>query len=210
VTDPQGATGLASQVITVGNTAPTAVIDAPSGTTTWQVGQTIPFSGHATDAQDGTLPASALTWEAIMHHCSTPTDCHTHSIQTFSGVTSGSFTAPDHAYPCWIELKLTATDSSGLTSSSSVRLNPRTVNLTFKTNPAGLKLTNLAVNATAQPTPFTTTVVVNSANSVSAPSPQLLNRSTYVFSRWSDGGGQSHTIVAPATATTYVAYYRRG
>jgi hypothetical protein len=42
----------------VGNTAPTAVIDAPSSALTWQVGQTISFSGHATDAQpaSGSIP----------------------------------------------------------------------------------------------------------------------------------------------------------
>jgi PKD repeat protein len=153
VTDDQGASDTASKTVTVGNTAPGAVIDAPGATLTWQVGQTISFSGHATDTQDGTLPASALTWAEIVHHCTTPTDCHTHEIQTFNGVASGSFSAPDHAYPCWLELRLTATDSGGLASTASVRLDPKTVVLTFKTNPAGLKLTDLAVNSTAQATP---------------------------------------------------------
>jgi hypothetical protein len=145
----------------------------------------------------------------ILHHCFSPTNCHTHLIQTFTGVASGSFTAPDHAYPCWLEIQLTATDSGGLTSTASVRLDPKTVVLAFKTNPAGLKLTDLAVNSTAQKTPFSTTVVVNSNNSVSAPSPQTVNRSTYNFSSWSDGGAQSHVIVAPATSTTYTATYRK-
>jgi glucose/arabinose dehydrogenase len=209
VTDDQGATDTASVTITVGNTAPVAVIDAPGATLTWQVGQTISFSGHAADAQDGTLPPSALTWSAILHHCYTPTNCHTHLIQTFTGVASGSVPAPDHAYPCWLEIQLTATDSGGLTSTASVRLDPKTVVLTFRTNPAGLKLTALTVNATAQTTPFSTTVVVRSTNSVSAPSPQTVNRSTYSFISWSDGGAQSHTIVAPATNTTYTATYRK-
>ena len=47
-----------------------------------------------------------------MHHC--PSNCHTHAVQTFSGVASGSFAAPDHEYPSWLELRLTATDSLGL------------------------------------------------------------------------------------------------
>ena len=66
-----------------------------------------------------------------MHHCFTQTDCHEHLIQTIPGVSSGSVTAPDHTYPCWLELQLTATDSGGLTSTSSVRLDPKTVVLTF-------------------------------------------------------------------------------
>jgi hypothetical protein len=52
-------------------------------------------------------------------------------------------------------------------------------------------------------------VVVGSSNSVSAPSPRTQNRSTYHFTSWSDGGAQSHSIVAPAVATTYTAYYRK-
>jgi glucose/arabinose dehydrogenase len=209
VTDDQGATDTASVTITVGNTAPTAIIDTPASTLTWKVGDTIGFSGHATDDQDGTLPASALSWSLILHHCFTPTDCHTHLIQPFIGVSSGSVTAPDHEYPCWLELQLTATDSGGLTSTTSVRLDPKTVVLTFKSNPGGLVLSDLVVNEAPRTTPFSVTVVVGSANSVSAPSPQQFNKSTYNFISWSDGGPQSHTITAPAVNTSYTATYRK-
>jgi glucose/arabinose dehydrogenase/PKD repeat protein len=209
VTDDQGTSDTASVTVTVGNTAPTAVIDSPASSLTWRVGDAIPFSGHGTDAQDGTLPASALSWSLILHHCFTPTDCHTHLIQTLSGASSGSFTAPDHEYPCWLEVQLTATDSGGLTSTASVRLDPKTVVLTFKTNPGGLVLSDLVVNEAPRTTPFSVTVVVGSANSVSAPSPQQFNKSTYNFTSWSDGGPQSHTITAPAVNTTYTATYRK-
>ena len=209
VTDDQGATDTASVTITAGNTAPNPVIDSPAASLRWKVGDTIGFSGHATDAQDGALPASGLQWSLILHHCFTPSDCHTHLIQTMTGVASGSFNAPDHAYPCWLELQLTATDSGGLTSTTSVRLDPRTVVLTFRTNPGGLALTNLAVNEEPRSTPFSITVVVGSANSVSAPSPQPFNKFTYFFVSWSDGGPQSHTITAPAVNTTYTAVYRK-
>jgi glucose/arabinose dehydrogenase/PKD repeat protein len=209
VTDAQGATDTTSVTVTAGNTAPAAAIDSPASTLTWKVGDAIPFSGHATDPQDGTLPASGLSWSLILHHCFTPTDCHTHLIQTMSGVSSGTFTAPDHEYPCWLEVQLTATDSGGLTSTTSVRLDPKTVVLTFKTNPGGLVLSDLVVNEAPRTTPFSVTVVVGSANSVSAPSPQAFKRSTYFFTSWSDGGPQSHTITAPAVNTTYTATYRK-
>src|SRR5262249_28841772 len=136
VTDDQGASDTATVVITVGNTPPVTVIDTPSASLTWRVGDPIAFSGHATDTQDGTLPAAALTWSVIMHHCVSPSDCHTHLIQTFNGVSSGTFTAPDHQYPCWLEFQLTATDSGGLTATASLRLDPRTVLLTFRTSPS--------------------------------------------------------------------------
>ena len=105
--------------------APTATINTPAAGTTWKVGDVITFSGSATDAQDGTLPASALSWELIMQHC--PSNCHAHPIQTFAGVASGSFIAPDHEYPSYLELQLTATDSGGLTDTKTLRLDPRTV-----------------------------------------------------------------------------------
>ena len=69
---------------------------------------------------------SALSWELVMQHC--PSNCHQHTIQTFSGVASGSFTAPDHEYPSYLELRLTATDAGGLDRhDESLRLDPQTV-----------------------------------------------------------------------------------
>jgi glucose/arabinose dehydrogenase len=202
VTDSQGASDTDTVVISADNTPPTATITAPSASTTWRVGSVISFSGSATDAQDGPLAPARLSWSLILHHC--PSNCHTHAVQTFPGVASGSFTAPDHEYPSHLELRLTATDSGGLTNTKSVLLNPQTVNLTFQSSPTGLQL---VVGPTAQTTPFTRTVIIGSSNSVSATSPQTLGGTTYAFSSWSDGGAQTHTIVAPATAATYTATY---
>jgi glucose/arabinose dehydrogenase len=196
VTDRQGASSTATVQISANNTPPAATIAAPTAGTTWRVGDTVSFSGSATDAQDGPLPASALSWELILHHC--PSTCHTHPVQTFAGVAGGAFAAPDHEYPSHLELRLTATDSRGLTDTKSVRLDPQTVTLTFQTGPAGLQLTVGSSNAAA---PFTRTVITGSTNSVSAPSPQTLGGQTYQFVSWSDGGAQTHSVVAGAAAT---------
>ena len=165
-----------SVTITVGNTPPTATIDTPAAGTTWTVGDVITFSGHATDPQQGTLPASALTWRLLQQHC--PSNCHTHVVQTFAGVASGSFTAPDHEYPSYLELELTATDSGGLTNTKTIRLDPRTVTLTFSSIPGGLQLT---VNGTAGSATFTRTVIIGSANTVSAITPQTKGKKTYTL-----------------------------
>jgi glucose/arabinose dehydrogenase len=203
VTDAGGSSDTDSITITVGNTPPTAVITAPAAGTTWKVGDVITFSGSATDAQDGALPASALSWELVMQHC--PSNCHSHPVQTFAGVAGGSFTAPDHEYPSYLELKLTAKDSGGLTDTKTLRLDPKTVQLTFQTNPAGLSLT---VNGTNSKAAFSRTVIVGSSNSISAVSPQNKGSKTYTFTSWSDGGAQTHNIVAPSAATTYTARFR--
>src|SRR5215207_1652647 len=187
VTDNAEASATASVAITVGNTPPTVNITAPAAGTTWKVGDVINFSGSATDAQDGTLPASGLSWAVILQHC--PSNCHPHTIQSFSGVASGSFVAPDHEYPSYLELRLTATDSGGLTDTKTLRLDPRTVVLTFKTNPGGF---DLVVNSTQDKATFSRTVIVGSTNTISAPSPQTKGRKTYAFQSWSDGGAQTH------------------
>ena len=203
VTDGRGGSDTATVTITVGNTPPTATIATPAAGTTWKVGDVINFSGSATDTQDGNLPASALTWELVLQHC--PSNCHTHPLQSFAGMASGSFVAPDHEYPSHLELRLTATDSGGLTATRTVRLDPRTVVLTFQTTPGGLKL---AVNGTQGTATFTRTVIIGSTNSISAISPQPKGGKAYTFSSWSDGGAQTHNIVAPATPTSYSARFR--
>ena len=204
VSDNQGATTTSAPLtISANNTPPTPVIDTPSASLTWKVGDRIDFSGHATDAQDGTLSASALTWTLVLQHCAP--NCHAHVVETKPGdTTQPFFTAPNHEYPSYLQLQLTARDSGGLTTTTSVDLQPQTVNLTFASAPAGLQLT---VNAAAGVAPFTRTVIVNSQNSVSADTPQTLGGTTYTFGAWSDGGTQTHTVTAPASATTYTATY---
>lgn len=203
VTDNRGASTISNPItINSGNTPPTPNIITPAVGTTWKVGDVINFSGSASDQQDGTLPASAFTWTLIMHHC--PSNCHTHPIQSFNGVTIGSFTTPDHEYPSYLELQLSVTDSGGLTSTTSLQLNPQTVTLTLQSNPTGLQI---AFNGAANTTPFNATVIIGSSNTVSAVSPQIAGQTSYTFQSWSDGGAQTHTITAPATASNYTATF---
>jgi glucose/arabinose dehydrogenase len=204
VTDSAGATSTASTQILVGTGGPVPVIDTPATGTLWSVGQTVGFSGHATDPQEGTLPPSALSWQLVNRHCDFTGSCHTHLVLSSDGVASGSFVGPDHEYPSHLELTLTATDSSGLTGSTTLRLDPRTVNLNLASSPSGLQVNLNGVN---RPTPATVPVIVGSTNTLSAPSPQGSGGSTYSFTGWSDGGGQTHVVTAPGTATTYTATY---
>jgi glucose/arabinose dehydrogenase/PKD repeat protein len=202
VKDNHGASSIASVTINVGNTAPTASITSPAPGTTWKVGDVIGFAGGATDAQDGPLPASALSWTVILHHC--PSNCHEHELQTFTGA-GGSLTTPDHEYPSHLELQLTARDSGGLTDTDSIRLDPKTVSLTLNSSPSGFAL---VLNSTRLPTPFTRTVIQGSRNSISAPSPQTKAKKSWGFQTWSDGGAQTHDVFANSS-TTYVATFKQ-
>jgi hypothetical protein len=145
-----------------------------------------------------------MKWEVILHHCTNGTqDCHTHFIQEFDGVDQGTFAAPDHDYYCYLEFKLTVTDSEGLFDEDSVLIDPQSVVLTFDSDPSGLLLSFGSENLLA---PFQRTVVVGSLNSITAISPQHQG-SFYYFNSWSDAGAQSHEITAGSTPTTYIANY---
>ncbi|MBN1529109.1 MAG: PQQ-dependent sugar dehydrogenase, partial [Thermoleophilaceae bacterium] len=204
--DPGGLSGTDSVTITAG-TPPTPVIATPTAGTTWRVGDVISFSGSATRGQGGgNVPDSGLTWSIVMNHCSAlvPTSCHEHVVQTVTGA-SGQFTAPNHDYPAYLELKLTATDGT-LSSTVTRRLDPKTVDLSFESQPAGLALN---VASEEQAAPFTRTVIQNSSVPLIAPTPQPLAGKSYAFSSWSDGGASAHSIVAPSSTTpaTYRATY---
>ena len=203
VTDSNGASATAAVTINVGNTPPNATIAAPAAGTTWKVGDLIQFAGGATDAQDGPVPASGLSWSLILNHC--PSNCHTHPLQSFEGVAGGSFTTPDHEYPAYLELRLTATDSGGLTDTESLRLDPKTVSITLNSSPGGFAL---ALNGSQPPTPFTRTVIQGSRNTISAPSPQTKAKKSWLFKSWSDRGAQTHDVIANSSAT-YVATFKQ-
>ena len=206
VTDPGGLTGTTSTTITVGG-VPVATIDTPSAATTWAVGDTIAFAGSARTSSGAALPASRLSWTLSLRHCSR-TDanvCHTHAIQDYAGVASGSFVAPDHEYPSHLLLALHATDPNGLTDTETVRLDPRTAEVALRSSPVGMRL-SFASETVA--TPFTRTVIARSVTSVSAPSPQWLGADLYRWDGWSDGREQNHAVTAPASGTaTYTATF---
>jgi glucose/arabinose dehydrogenase len=210
VTDPGGLSSTTTVPVTVGNPPnpnPVVTIDTPTSALRWRVGQAVPFSGRAADAEDGTLPPSAMSWRLTLQHCTTPTNCHAHVVQDFPGVASGSFVAPDHGYPSYLDLTLTATDSDGHSTSTTVRLDPATVTLNFTSSPSQVLLT---VGGVSQRTPFSRTVIVGSNNSISAPSPQNVPplNLRYRWVRWSDGGAQTHNIIAPASTATWQATYQ--
>ena len=208
VTDTGGASGTTSVQITVGsssNAPPVPVIDTPAASLTWSVGDQISFTGHATDPEDGTLAPAKLSWQLVLQHC--PSNCHTHQLQTFAGVASGSFPAPDHDYPSYMELTLTATDSGNVSASTTVRLDPKTVVLSFRSVPSGL---NLTVASTSHTTPYDHTAIKGGSVSVTAPSPQTLAGTTYTFASWSDGGAATHQVSAAAAATLTATYTGSG
>ena len=200
VDDGHGHTSTATQQIQSGNSAPVLGTVTPASSLTWVVGQNIAFNASATDPQQGTLPASAFTWQLSIRHCPGGV-CHTHSLQTYSGVKSGSFSAPDHEYPSHLLLTVTVADSGGLTDTRTIQLDPKTVALSFASTPSGATVT---LNGADHVTPYTETFIQGSQFNVTAA--ETVGASS-VFASWSDGGARSHSITAPTSSTTYTATY---
>jgi len=195
VTDSQNATGSATVRIFAGNTAPVVTMSTPAAGTTFAVGQTIAFSGSATDAQSGNLSA-VLDWEVLLHH-----NDHTH-FDAFSATgPSGSFVVSDHGELNWsLEICATASDPQGLSTTVCRPLPARTSSYTFATNPPGLSLTVAGVSQVA---PFTVAAIVNSTLQIVAPATQ----NNLTFQSWSDGGTANHDILIGTTARTLTATY---
>ena len=206
VRDPSNNTSFDSVTVNAGGSPPTADIDSPSSSFAWKVGDQIQFSGDGDDAQDGDLTASRFSWEIDQHHCPSG-GCHVHTVRRIDDVESGSFFAPDHDFPSHITVRLTVTDSDGLTDSDEVRIDPQTAQLTVNAAPTGLQL---GLDADVVSGPFTKTVIVGSGHSVTAPSPQALAGTNYAFSSWSDGLGQSHNFTVNANRSLTAQFQATG
>src|SRR5829696_2724927 len=207
VRDARGAVSVPATVqVFPGNTPPQPTIQSPAPTKLFKVGEQITLQGSASDAQDGALAASALSWQIRQHHNGN----HWHPFDSATG-TSLTFNAPppedllSTGTGNYLEIRLTATDSKGLSQTITQDLQPNRVDVTFQSNPSGL---SLQLNGATFTAPRTFVSWEGYTLNVNTPSPQTLSGKTYVFSSWSDGKGQQHSIVTGATPTTYTATFK--
>lgn len=188
-----------------GNQNPTATILTPVENSYYKAGQTISFTGEATDPEDGTLGGSSFKWkvERIVDVAVTAV------VQGWtSGSTSGSFQTADTGDPnpeTKYRITLLVTDSQGGTTQVTRDVLPTWVRMNFYTEPAGL---NLVVDGQTYPAGFYVIDVVGFKREIAAPLTQTINGRSYAFVSWSDGAEAARTIVSPETETTYVVTYQ--
>ena len=182
-----------ARMVTVQHT-PTVTLTQPTDGATFSAPATVNLAATASDA-DGTVT------KVEFFNGTTKLGEDTTAPYGFiwSGVAAGSYT-----------LTARATDDLAATSASvastvtvSDNQPPRTVELRFESEPSGLEL---SVGGSSSTTPFTRSVIEGSNIDVVAPSPQALGGSSYAWGSWSDGGAQSHSIVANAAATYSASY----
>ena len=204
VRDGRGGTGTASVVIDAGNAPPVPSITSPASTARFAVGQTITLSGSATDAEDGTLAASRLSWTVIVHH-----GTHTHPFVAATAGNNLTFQAPgpeDLAATTnsYLEILLTATDASGASSTVRRALQPRLVDVTFDSAPSGAAI---MVNGTSMTTPRKVTSWANYTFTIAAPTQRDASGQAWLLASWSDGGAASHAYTTPAAPATVRATF---
>jgi glucose/arabinose dehydrogenase/PKD repeat protein len=204
VSDGRGGEDTATVQVRPGSEPPSATITSPTAGQRFAVGERVTISGSATDPEDGPLPASALTWEVIRHH-----DTHTHPFLPPTAGDEVEIEGPEpediHATATsYLEVILTATDSDGLSTTVSRDLLPRTVDITFATEPAGIALEVAGSQVTG---PETVTSWEGWRMPVQAPDQATAGGSGVTFVSWSDGGARAHDITTPAAAATYTARF---
>ena len=77
--------------------------------------------------------------------------------------------------------------------------------VTINTSPAGLQV---VVDGSTLTAPQTLNCSPGSNHSLGVNSPQVSGGTQSVFTSWSDGGSQSHTITCPSSATTFTAGFK--
>ncbi|HWQ13667.1 MAG TPA: PQQ-dependent sugar dehydrogenase [Roseiflexaceae bacterium] len=185
--------------IDVGNTPPTPAIESPPEGALFTVGQALTLRGSASDAQDAQVPA--LSWEVILHH-----DTHTHPYLSGAGAELGlTGPAPEDlaaAETSYLEVRLTATDSTGLSATVARELRPRKVDVTLASEPSGMRL---QVSGRVVVAPATVTSWEGWGLRVAGLTQAGPGGEWYALVGWAHGGELEQTIVTPAEAATYTA-----
>jgi glucose/arabinose dehydrogenase len=184
---------------------PVATITTPVDGQTFRAGDQVVFTGSGTDADDGDLPPEALTWEVRFVH-----NDHFHPAYGPQPGTGGVIdiepTGHDYTADTGYEIRLTVTDSDGLSDTRIVTVYPEKVNFTVATDPAGL---SIDIDSIPRATPQTLDTLIGFQHQVTAPVEQCgVDGTRYVFDAWSDGQSRSHFVTVPDEDLTVTAMYR--
>jgi hypothetical protein len=185
-----------------------AITQAPEE---FRVGEPYTVDGTADDPDNDGV---TLSWEVAQVH----DENHEHPLKQdvpgesveFNGPPSeGLFsTEPTQNYAV---VRLTATDSLGLSNTIERIVRPQTVDLTFRTQPSDLKVTVFGQVIRGE---RTVTAWVGDDLRVVAPRQRDRDGHTWAFKSWSDGGPATHVIDAPPAdapegGRTFTANFRK-
>lgn len=208
VKDGKGGSAKTTIRIDADNTPPQPKIISPKDGDTFAVGDIFKLVGSAFDPEDGNLPDTALTWEVRQHH-----NNHYHPFLD-PGTPGNNFDlwpAPepedfDASLTSHLAIRLTATDSKGLSATTEIIVKPKVVEIELDSVPSGL---TLIANGDKFITPTVITTWENHKFDIRAPV-QELNGVNLGFESWSDDGDETHTIIVPASnPPPFIAQYEK-
>lgn len=203
-------TGTATTTVVVGSSPPTASITGPAK---YKAGDTINFSGTATDPVDGTLPPYAYNWQVdyIKDGVVQPTwnaQIPDPFYGPVSGITSGSFQIPadpSQVPGSFYRIILTVTDSKGLQTVVTKDIHPKLTSWSVDDPTAG---TGYWVDGAWHTGTYTAQDVVGVQHVLTGmPLATVNGTSRYRFSGWADGSALTDSFTSKATAATYTAKY---
>ena len=200
ITNPHGTITSDEGMLTVTTReAPVPVIDLPATGFTYVAGTTISFSGSATDAIDGTLPPSKLTWKIDFHH-----DTHSHPVMaSTSGMASGSFdiaTIGEVSDNVWYRIYLTAENNIGIKTTVFRDIHPQKITMAIAA-PPGIAL---SVDGTSTTTPANVLSVKGVIRSFLAPQTYMLGDTLFTFVRWGNGSTSPELVFSTPMADTAI------
>ncbi|MGB0910005.1 MAG: PQQ-dependent sugar dehydrogenase [Nitrospirales bacterium] len=204
VSDGMNVTKSSPIAIVVGD-PPRATIISPIDGSSFRAGDSIEYLGTATDS-DGTLGENSFSWTVEFGH-----NEHTHPALPESLGMSGIFPVPTsivghdfHDATSYI-LTLTVTDSDGLSDTTSVKIFPEKVDVTFNTMPSGL---NLILDQLPISSPLVLDTLIGFEHPIEAPTNQCKDGIGYDFTSWSNGVVSSlNRFTVPAHSQTLTARY---
>ncbi len=175
-------------------TPPVITIGSPTDGSHYNAGDVINYSFSGVDGGGLDLSDGAFTTEVVFHH-----QIHIHPfLGPLAGNKTGQFTIPttgESSPDTWYELRFTATDTNGLSTTKSVSIYPNEVNTSYATSPAGLQI---LLDDQPVTTPYGEKQVVGFQRKVSTPISQVNGTKAYALDSWSDGGASAHMVTIPA------------
>jgi glucose/arabinose dehydrogenase/PKD repeat protein len=206
--DSRGAVSApATARIDVGNDPPAPQILAPAAGSRFGTGEPFTLRGSATDPEDGTLAGERLSWEVRRHH-----DTHFHPYLSATGAEAELVApAPEDLAAVgtsWLEIRLTATDSLGRTTTVTRELRPAITTLRIVTDPPGLKVAvNDGVTTTELVTPASVPSWRGWTLTLVTPAGQTAGGTAVKPCGWSNGGEPTQSFTTPSYDRFLVAVF---
>ena len=203
-------TGTSATRVVVGQSPPTASITAPA---TYNAGDTVSFSGSATDPADGTLPGYDYTWQADFISNGVAQPSYTDEVGgpfygPVTGSTSGSFQIPTDSSQTpssYYRITLTVTDSRGLQTVVTKDIHPNLTSWSVSANVPGAGYT---VDGTWHTGALSAQDVVGVKHVLSGmPLAQVIGGTRYRFAGWADGSALTDSFTAVPAPATFTADY---